>query len=175
MAGISNNRKQNHFVTNLSRVALRLSCLRRSHVPAVARRWPRGVTERRGRVGRRHQTPLMAFINGWINGRGVTTPLKFLERRGNGRGCSASAVLASWELCTGFLARCVYVRSAGRCARAGGSTWVVSARRGGEVGAWRGRTGRGWPRGWAPARSRVHGGRLGERLGRGAVLGGFTR
>jgi hypothetical protein len=44
MAGISNNRKQNHFVTNLSRVALRLPCLRRSHVPAVARRRPRGVT-----------------------------------------------------------------------------------------------------------------------------------
>jgi hypothetical protein len=36
----------------------------------------------------------MTFINERINGRGVTTPLKCLERRGNGRGCSASAVLA---------------------------------------------------------------------------------
>jgi hypothetical protein len=46
----------------------------------------------------------MAFINEGINGRGVTAPLKFLERRGNGRGCSDSAVLASRELCAGFLA-----------------------------------------------------------------------
>jgi hypothetical protein len=49
----------------------------------------------------------MAFINGGINGREVTAPLKFLERRGNGRGCSDSIVLASRELCAGFLTWCV--------------------------------------------------------------------
>jgi hypothetical protein len=70
----------------------------------------------------------MAFINERINGRGVTTPLKCLERRGNGRGCSASAVLA-----VGLGARCA-VQGLGRRLR------VVDA-------------GRGWP--WALVARRV--------------------
>jgi hypothetical protein len=68
----------------------------------------------RGRCGEKRNDHGFKAIDGLYQWRGVTAAVKFLECRGNGRGCSASVVLA------------VVARSG----------WTLAARCRGSVGAW---------------------------------------